>query len=328
MSDLGCFAQINKTEIDPYETVTISVACALCSQIPNFPIYLIIDAPGALPPYVFEQGTCQDFIVSKQYDFFYTEAGTYYITVIVNNDKIAKFEVKVSKPPAPPLKVNLKAQPDMGYAPLEVKFTVEWSGGVPPINFVIEYPDGESDEARGVTSGYPKFTHTLNQPGVNLVKVTATDSIRQVTSDWVIVEVLPPPLLVDLSADVTDGEAPLNVVFTAFTFGGTPPITITMDYGNGAPPESKTFETADGGERFAHTYDNPGTYIATASAIDSQGQEDSKTLTITVREPAPPPPPPPPPISWETIAIVGGVGVAGAIAAYLAYRYYKKRKVT
>jgi len=287
----------------------------------------MIDAPGALPPFVFEQGTCQDFIISKRYDFFYTEAGTYYITVIVNGDEIAKFQVKVSKPPAPPLIVDLKAKPDMGYAPLTVEFTVEWSGGVPPIDFVIEYPDGESDVKRGVTSGYPKFTHVFTTPGTNLVKVTATDSAGQVVSDWVAIEVLPPPLYLDLSADVTEGEAPLNVLFTVTTVGGAPPITVSMDYGDGSPPESKTFETADGGERFGHTYDNPGTYTATASAMDSRGQKTSKSLTITVREPAPPPPPPPP-ISWETIAIIGGIGVAGAIATYLAYRYYKKRKAT
>ena len=193
MSSLGCFAQIDKTEVDIYETVTVSVACPLCVTVPDLPIFLMIDAPGALPPFIMEQRTCQDFVVSRRYDFFYVEPGTYYITVLINGEEIEKFKITVSKPTAPPLEVDLIASPDMGYPPLEVKFTVKWSGGAPPIDFVIEYPDGTSDKVSGVTDYYPEFTHTFTQPGINLVRVTATDSAGQTVSDWVTVEVLSPP---------------------------------------------------------------------------------------------------------------------------------------
>ena len=89
-----------------------------------------------------------------------------------------------------PLWIDLQASPTSGYAPLAVKFIVNWEGGSPPVDFVINYGDGSPPDRADDVYGYcPIFYHTYESPGTYTASVTATDSAGSTVSDSVTITV-------------------------------------------------------------------------------------------------------------------------------------------
>jgi PKD repeat protein len=64
------------------------------------------------------------------------------------------------------------------------------------------------------------------------------------------------------------------VQFNADIEGGTPPLKIQWDFGDGSPPSSEA--------KPVHTYEKPGSYTATLDVDDSAADSDSDWLEIEV----------------------------------------------
>ncbi len=88
----------------------------------------------------------------------------------------------------------------------------------------------------------------------------------------------PEPLGVLANWDSTDGDtAPATYRMEADATGGTLPYTWHWDFGDGQ--EASVEDTF-------HTYENPGSYNATATVTDATGQTESDSPTVSV-SPAP-----------------------------------------
>lgn len=85
------------------------------------------------------------------------------------------------------------------------------------------------------------------------------------------------PPAVSISADTTNGEAPLPVQFTSTVedADGDTPVTYAWDFGDGG-----TSTEADP----SHTYTTPGTYVVTLVVTDSRGAKTTRTSEVRVRQ--------------------------------------------
>lgn len=95
----------------------------------------------------------------------------------------------------------------------------------------------------------------------------------------------PPPLAVLMTASGTTAEVGAALVFSATPSGGTPPMSITWDFGDGI--------TASGGST-SHAYATAGPFRVRATATDAGGQTASAEFDVSIRAVIQPPPPPPP----------------------------------
>ncbi|RXE56707.1 hypothetical protein ABH15_00555 [Methanoculleus taiwanensis] len=86
-----------------------------------------------------------------------------------------------------------------------------------------------------------------------------------------------PPLAANLTANVTNGTAPLTVLFNATTSGD--PTAWSWEFGDGA--------TATGEGSVQYTYQSPGTYTARLTVTNETGGNATDTVIVTVtQEPA------------------------------------------
>jgi len=73
-----------------------------------------------------------------------------------------------------------------------------------------------------------------------------------------------------------NGPAPLDVAFTCTVTGGDAPLTFEWDFGDG---------TTSTEQNPAHTYADPGTFIATCLVTDADGETDTSPVQITAKAP-------------------------------------------
>ena len=92
-----------------------------------------------------------------------------------------------------------------------------------------------------------------------------------------------PPLAV-LSASPSEGDAPLDVAFTAAASSdpdaGDAIATYKFSFGDG------TAEVAQAGPTINHTYRRPGVYFATLKVVDSKGKESVNIASVVIQTPA------------------------------------------
>ena len=86
---------------------------------------------------------------------------------------------------------------------------------------------------------------------------------------------------VSASSDITTGDAPLNLSFTSTVDSGTEPYTFAWDFGDGTDEGTEQNPT--------HIYEIPGTYTATCTVNDNNGQIKTASVGITVTEVLPTP---------------------------------------
>ena len=169
----------------------------------------------------------------------------------------------------PPFAVIL-ADETNGDAPLTVNFTGSNSlddFGV--VSYAWEFGNGD-------TSTEADPTYTFTSPGDYIVSLTVTDAgglVSTVTQPILVNGTNNPPNAVAF-ADVTSGNAPLAVGFSANNstddFGV---VAFSWDFGNG---DSSTDKNPD------YTYLSGGVFTVTLTVTDAAGLSDTDTLTITV----------------------------------------------
>jgi len=84
---------------------------------------------------------------------------------------------------------------------------------------------------------------------------------------------LPRTFFAIIATNATSGIIPFTVNATVNAIGGTPPYQFTWDFGDNTPQTT--------GNIVSHTYQNPGTYILKASALDTYGNQTTSAIYLT-----------------------------------------------
>jgi PKD repeat protein len=103
--------------------------------------------------------------------------------------------------------------------------------------------------------------------------LTAADSLHRTANATTVVTVTG-AFAASVATNVSSGNAPLTVGFTASGANGTVPYTFDWSFGDGSPNGS--------GTAVSHTYLAPGVYTATLVATDGLGVQRLLPTTITV----------------------------------------------
>ncbi|NOZ81258.1 MAG: PKD domain-containing protein, partial [DPANN group archaeon] len=172
--------------------------------------------------------------------------------------------------------VSADATPKSGYAPLDVQFTCNGSGGDAPLSYAWTFGDGSSSSSQNPV-------HTYSAVGQYHAVCTVTDNDGDAASDGGNIDVSEEPI--DLFPTVTahaspeEGYAPLMVNLICDGQGGDAPLSYAWNFGDGAASDE---------QNATHTYVAPGTYTATCSATDADGDAASDSVSVRVfEEPVP-----------------------------------------
>ncbi|RRQ48857.1 PKD domain-containing protein [Maribacter algicola] len=206
--------------------------------------------------------------------YTYTQGGTFTSTLTVTDgdgytDISDSIEVVVNGRPVAVATADILT----GIAPLEVNFTGNQSTddqGITSYSWVF----GDSG-----TSTESNPTRVFEIPGTYIVELTVQDEggLEDTASVTITVNDNMPPVAV-ASANVTEGDAPLEVQFTGSqSTDDIAVVTYTWDFGDGSSSTE-----ADP----VHTFNIAGTYSVILAVTDGSGQEDTETIEITVN-PAP-----------------------------------------
>jgi len=167
------------------------------------------------------------------------------------------------------------ANPTSGQAPLLVQFSS--AGSADPDGFIESYEWDFGDGS--AVSIAPNPVHTYLAGGAFTATLTVTDDGGATSTSTLLIVVSPPdnyPPTAVLGATPTSGRAPLEVSFSS---GGSVDVdgTITSvewDFGDGSPLSSQADPT--------HTYTSVGTYVASLTVTDDQGDANTETIEISV----------------------------------------------
>ena len=167
--------------------------------------------------------------------------------------------------------VQAAADPQTGNAPLTVSLT---SSGSDPEGQTLVYSWDFGDGGRAFGSS---ATHTYQQPGTYMAKVTVTDpdgSTGTAEVEIIVTEAPNRPPTVRAAADPGSGEAPIDVRFSA---EGSDPDGDSLSY---------QWDFGDGGQAFGaqatHRYSAPGDYTATVTVTDPDGKRDrNREVTVS-----------------------------------------------
>ncbi len=114
---------------------------------------------------------------------------------------------------------------------------------------------------------------TADQPGDYLIEMSVTDSRGATGRARVVVRAitLPPVTITSLIANPASGTVPLTVQFQSQASGGTGSYGYGWTFGDNGTNNQQNPQ---------HVYTNPGTYIATVTATDSQGSKGQQSVSI------------------------------------------------
>ena len=166
-----------------------------------------------------------------------------------------------------PLMASVTASPLSGMAPLTVSFAGAAAGGIAPYSYSWNFGDGG-------TSTTQNLSHTYRSIGTFGATLTVRDSQGASDSDTVSITVtsVPANLTAIGSASPISGKVPLYVKFSGQGSGGVPPYAYRWNFGD---------QTNWGVQNPSHTYDLPGSYVATLYLTDNQNATATATVTIT-----------------------------------------------
>jgi len=195
----------------------------------------------------------------------YNAAGNYTVVLTATGpggtvSKTASTPISVGTPAAPVVSFN--GSPTIGSAPLNVMFTNSTTGQV--TTWAWNFGDG-------TTSNLKSPAHTYNSPGSYSVALTATGpggTVTKTASSAITVSSTPAAPVVDFSASVTSGPAPLSVTFSNMTTGSV--TTWAWDFGDGATSNAQSP---------SHTYKAEGIYRVNLTAVGPGGSASKASVT-------------------------------------------------
>ena len=178
----------------------------------------------------------------------------------------------------------LSASPTNGFAPLEVSFDVQASGGSGSYTYSWSFGDGETSDLQNPTHTYNAGTY-----GVTVTAADVDDPDNTTTGELTVIAA--ETLNVSISASPLTGQAPITVTFTASISGDSPPYDLEWDFGDGT---TQTQTTDSDTAQISHTYNTAGTYqlwvvVTSGVAGGSATQTVQASIGISVKPPPPPP---------------------------------------
>ncbi len=175
-----------------------------------------------------------------------------------------------------PLSTNFTVSPSTPIVNTPVTFTAITLGGTSP--YTISWNFGDGATGTGSTA-----THTYLTALSFTVTETATDSsapTRTATSSKTVTISMPPPPSTSFTFQPASPIVNTPVTFTATTTGGTPPYTVTWNFGDGS---------SGTGSSIVHTFTSAQSFTVTEVATDSSSPSQSATSSKTVIvQPTPP----------------------------------------
>ena len=206
----------------------------------------------------------------------YTSTGGYTVTLVVTDSagitSSATSNVTVVYPPT----AVLSASPSTGVAPIAV--TADASGSSDAVgiaSYTFNFGDGSA--VVGPQAG-AQATHTYVTAGNYTLSVTVTDTAQASSIATAAIAVLAPPTA-RLTATPISGYAPLSVITdgSASAAGTYPIASYTFNFGDGTAVVGPQTNPST-----SHVYLNPGSFTATLTVTDSQGNPSSATAAVTV----------------------------------------------
>lgn len=175
--------------------------------------------------------------------------------------------------PDPTAHAVLAADPTEGIAPLAVSFDASGSYGEGDHTVLWDFGDG-------TTSTENTVQHTFVDDGEFTVTLTVTGEDGQSASATQIITVNPTPAVALLTADVTEGPAPLTVSFSAAGSSGSGDYEVSWDFGDGGTSSALSAPQ--------HTFSGPGEYTVILTVTGENGLTDTATQRIAVTAPQSP----------------------------------------
>ncbi len=166
------------------------------------------------------------------------------------------------------LSANVTSNVTAGPNPLAVSFTATAIPGVPPYTYLWSFGDGGSSSSQDPV-------HTYTQVGNFSANLTIQDARGEnAVSSVLITDYTPPdPLVASVTANVTEGVAPLHVQFGSTIAGGLGPYQVSWSFG-----ANRTSDVPDPVE----TFFGAGFYIVVLNVTDRTGAATSAFIDLTV----------------------------------------------
>lgn len=186
-------------------------------------------------------------------------------------------------------------------------FTCTPSGGQSPYSFSWNFSNGS-----GFVSGKSSESHSFSTAGSVLVTCRVTDNRGSRSTVSVTVRV-------DRAPTVTTQVAPTNITaggsvgFNCTAKRGTPPFSVTWDFGDGSRLANLSGVEAN----FTHTYGTSGAYVAQCSAIDSLGIRAVAAVVVHVAAVSP--------FAWVTPTVVLGFAALAGLLIGLTFLGLRRR---
>ena len=288
------FIQKNITTPPPVNTAPIAsfTAAPVNGEAPlevSFDASGSSDADNDAITYAWNFGNGQTS-TSKDPLITFTGAGSYMVSLVVNDGKLDSQEVTETITVTEPIVIPVNSAPvaaltasaTNGVAPLTVAF--DGNGSTDADNDVLSYSIAFGD---GTTGNGSTSSHTYTSAGAYSAVLTVNDgnggvdtaavSIT-VTDDVIIVT---PPVntapVATLTASVLSGFTPLAVEFdaSASTDAEGDTLAYSISYGD---------NTSGQGVKTSHTYTEEGAYVATVTVTDDKGGSSTATQTIVVEK--------------------------------------------
>ena len=202
------------------------------------------------------------------------------------------FDIKVEA--APDLfSAEILAYPDSGPSPLRVRFSPNVQNNNLVINSYQWDFDGDGRTDLTDTFGSPRnYTYTGDPGDLFTARLTVNPAGAEsvVVTKTIIIENIPPYGTV--SASVTNGHAPLDVLFTVTARDEEGIAGVGIDYdGDGHFEEMRADTVVDGHWQFRTTYMEEGTWHPVVRIVDSHGavtQIANRAISVEVNDPADP----------------------------------------
>ena len=180
------------------------------------------------------------------------------------------------------LVLALQPSPELGNAPLNVNVSVTVSGGVGPYNLTLCFgladhtsPPSHCGGGAAAWSGQGtlRFPHTYASAGNFSVLGIVSDARGGGVGSTALIVVTDRTALAATAAELTgSGTAPLAETFNETVAGGTPPITLQWEFGDGTSGSELP------GVPVTHLYTSPGVFVPQLVVTDAAGHRTVRTL--------------------------------------------------
>lgn len=209
----------------------------------------------------------------KSTSYTYQSAGLFTATVTVTDEDgdVATDSVMIDVGSDLVPTASASAATTSGFAPLTVNFFGSAQGGNGAITYQWTFGDG----SMASTDQNPSHVYTVS--GTYAAVVVVTDADGDSSSAQVDVTVLDNAVpAVNASASPDTGITPFNVDFQATVSQGDAPFSYRWDFGDGSMSSAV--------QNPSHSYTTAGTFTATVTVTDANGDTASDTVTITAAD--------------------------------------------